>query len=62
MVKKSVALCGAGLMALSIGGAAVAAPVTWSSNGHAYDVVFSGPVSWDSARTAAIAVASCAAW
>jgi|GEM_PF-1306828 len=41
-------------MGVMLGGTGIcsATPVTWSSNGHQYEVVGSGSISWDSARTA----------
>lgn len=31
----------------------LAAPVTWEQNGHSYEVIVSGPISWNSAQAAA---------
>jgi hypothetical protein len=39
-----------------LAGVAEAAPITWSSNGHAYEVFASNSISWDDSRAAAQAL------
>lgn len=50
---KRILLSALALGALLAPAAAQAAPVTWSGNGHTYDVVYASGISWTSARTAA---------
>jgi hypothetical protein len=53
VIAKGLALAVIG-MGVMLGGTGVcsATPVTWSSNGHQYEVVGSGSISWDNARQA----------
>ncbi len=44
-----IALCG-------LSGTAVASPITWSGNGHSYQVVASNSISWDDSHAAALAL------
>lgn len=45
-------------LALSASFSAIAAPSTWISNGHQYEVIASPSTSWDDARTAAMGLGS----
>lgn len=47
---KLMLICGLIVMASQLG---LAAPVTWEQNGHSYEVIVSGPISWSSAQAAA---------
>lgn len=43
-------------LTLAAATSAVAAPITWSVNGHDYQVVQTGSISWDDSRAAAQAI------
>lgn len=45
---------GAVALALSASFSAIAAPSTWNSNGHQYEVISAPSTSWDAARTNAL--------
>jgi PEP-CTERM motif len=53
---KSSTLMALALTISGLAGVATAAPITWSSNGHTYDVITSNSISWDASRTAAQAL------
>lgn len=58
MKKTLLAGLAVGAMMLGLAGVASATPMTWSSNGHQYEVVSSPSISWADARTAAQAMGS----
>lgn len=48
-----IVLCSA-LLLLGAVGSAIAAPITWSENGHEYEVIFANEISWENARGGAL--------
>jgi hypothetical protein len=42
------------LLFFAIAASAIAAPITWSENGHEYDIIFANEISWQDARNGAV--------
>lgn len=56
MKKKFLAGLATGLFVIGITSICQAVPVTWTSNGHQYEVISSPSISWESARVTAQAM------
>lgn len=53
MKKKLAAGLAVGVMLLGVAGVASASPITWSENGHQYEVIRASATSWSNARLGA---------